>query len=102
MADDLIKRSDAIDLLLRLRDKAGNEDMAFALNFAAKESFPLIEAQKAALIRQERWVGSSPFTDTFVCSGCDWNIPCADFATDFCPGCGATMINAQEVREQSS
>lgn len=53
MADDLIKRSDAIDLLLRLRDEAGNEDMAFALNFAAKESFPLIPAQKPGIDPKE-------------------------------------------------
>ena len=43
-----------------------------------------------------KWVPASPFTDTYMCSKCNYNIPDIALATPFCPWCGSPMEEVDE------
>lgn len=43
------------------------------------------------------WTGVTPMVDTIMCSNCGWNYPTNEFATPYCPCCGAKMDEAEIV-----
>ena len=57
MADEYIRREDALEKIERLRDKSGNEDMTFALNWAVK----VVRELSAADVRP-----------VIFCKDCEW------------------------------
>lgn len=49
------------------------------------------ETADVAPVIHAHWTGVSPMVDTIMCSNCGWNYPTNDFATPYCPSCGAKM-----------
>lgn len=93
---DYIKREDAVEKLRHLRDKCGNEEMAFALNWGAS----LVQKMFGADVRKNKhgeWIDDI-VAFHHVCSICR----CCVRATmmevfegegewNYCPNCGAQM-----------
>lgn len=48
-------------------------------------------------ITHAHWTGVTPMVDTIMCSNCGWNYPTNEFATPYCPSCGAKMDEDEEV-----
>lgn len=46
-----------------------------------------------------RWIGVNPFVDTMMCSECGENIISEEFKSNYCPNCGAKMVEPQETQE---
>lgn len=46
------------------------------------------------------WTGVTPMVDTIMCSNCGWNYPTNEFATPYCPSCGAKMD--EEVEDDNT
>ena len=47
-----------------------------------------------------KWIGVNPMVDTLMCSECGENIISADFKSNYCPNCGAKMVEPQESEDK--
>lgn len=96
MMAEYIEREAAIDLIERLRERCGYDEMVFALNWAAQTVKDIPAADVKPVVRGE-WkpsalitsgTGSVWRTHGVVCSVCN------GFyleETNYCPNCGADM-----------
>ena len=46
------------------------------------------------------WVFDTPFVDTIMCSHCNFQFCCAEFASRFCPDCGYLMKNYDDFFDE--
>ena len=46
------------------------------------------------------WVSVNPMVDTLMCSECGENIISEEFKSNYCPNCGAKMIEPLESEEE--
>lgn len=58
----------------------------------------LMPAVDAAPVIHGHWIRHSPFTDTFECDKCGYQVIDEEFRTDFCPDCGAKMDEEAEPK----
>lgn len=84
---DLISRRAAIDAV----EKAATKECA---RWVIQE----IPPADVAPVRHGYWKQATPFVDTIECSECGYQWPEPDFASNYCPDCGAKM-NDEEWRE---
>lgn len=93
---DYIKRDEAVEKLRHLRDKCGNEEMGFALNWGAN----LVQQMLAADVRENvhgYWIPALDYSngnEDIECSACgEWfkSIElCGRFGEpNYCPCCGS-------------
>ena len=91
---DYISREAALTILERLRDKCSNDDMSFALNWAADTIKGLTAADVVERKRGE-WEYEKGNYDRLivVCSRCGQQKPILvdSFKFNYCPNCGADM-----------
>lgn len=92
--NEYISRESAKSKIERLRDKCGNDEMAFALNWALK----LLDKISAADVKQVvhgKWTVISTFEDCFYaqCEKCNTTqvFYYGKQLTNYCPNCGADM-----------
>ena len=97
---DLIKREDVLDKIEHLRDKCGNDEMAFALNWASG-LIRDIQAVDAVEVKHGYW--NRVHDDVCYwseCSKCGERQPLhqwrQEYESAFCPGCGARMDGRRE------
>ena len=104
---DYIRREEVVCKIERLRDKCGNDEMAFALNWAKELVNKIPAADVRPVVRGEWYNGDrnegaqkvkldcdGNVTDTAFCSVCgDWLTASDEYAVRgrFCPNCGADM-----------
>lgn len=97
MADDYIKRSDAVFAVQKRIEQIGmgNNPYVCSIRQAVRDA----PAADVKSVRHGRWVkmtGMMPpeFHGHYSCSECDWfckNQSVKETEFDFCPGCGAKM-----------
>ena len=66
---------------------------------AKKQFVDLINTMPSYTIKDTKisvWNLVSPFTDTIECALCKYQFPSDEFATKYCPGCGARMGDISE------
>ena len=95
---DYIKREDAVAAMAKyemdmavIDNPESSRDVATWEKEVAK---PVMDTVPPSDVRENvkaEWVGVTPMTDTLQCSNCGYNIVDVDFATPFCPICGAEM-----------
>jgi len=83
---------EAKNICENMRDKAGNDDMAFALNMAA-ESIGRLPAADVAPVRRGRWEKCWNGRDC-MCSECKgyWIPVDEQYDYRYCPKCGALNV----------
>lgn len=69
MADEYIKREDVEEKIERLRDKCGNDEMEFALNWALKRIKEIPSADVQSVVRG-KWVIMSGTVSRRQCTAC--------------------------------
>ena len=94
---DLIKREDVLTITERLRDRCNNDEMAFALNWAASIIRDMT-AVDAVPVKHGRWLPhpNKEYTDTEICSSCGMGTVTGNFIFAFCPRCGAKMDGGKQ------
>ena len=87
MSEDLIKRSDAAEVVykaLKTPPLKGVLTDTMSLAIALVRDIPSADRPKG------EWIKSKTHASMWVCSNCDWGYQdCYDF--DYCPSCGADM-----------
>lgn len=99
MDEDYIKRKKATDIVERLRDKCGNDEMTFALNWANRllKEIPAEDAEKR---KHGTWVRDEN-NGLDYCSECGSVAPAENlygetiFDAPYCYICGAQMHKVQ-------
>lgn len=98
MAKEYIEREAVKEKIERLRDKCGNNEMAFALNWAVSRTGK-IPAADVVPVRHGRWIDTGDFISCSECNAtrmkeflCDYGVARRlDVRTNYCPNCGADM-----------
>lgn len=113
---DYIRREEVVCKIERLRDKCGNDEMAFALNWA-KELVIKIPAADVRPVVREKWLAAEYchgaegyeegwFERRAIAGDAAYCSKCGEFArldeagayvlSNFCPNCGADMREEKE------
>ena len=93
---DLIRREDALTIIERLRDRCDNDEMAFALNWAAGIIRDMT-AVDAVEVKHGEWEKRMNIGVLTWCSECGWMKHQEDERKyNYCPNCGAKMDRRRE------
>lgn len=86
---EYIEREAVKEKIERLRDKCGNNDMAFALNCAVSLTGK-IPAADVVPVRHGRWIKDGE-SGPVCCSECGEEHEWEDYRANYCDVCGAKM-----------
>lgn len=98
---DYIKRDEAVEKLRHLRDKCGNEEMAFALNWGAS----LVQKMFGADVRENKhgeWIKLDMHRgmEQYKCSSCGESCYVPECMGEpmyaYCPNCGAQILGEND------
>lgn len=94
--DKYIKYQDVKRILENLRDKCGNDEMAFALNYGLGLITTNLPSENVTLIQQATWIPVTNGRGGHECSACQDYAPSYQNGEErlslFCPSCGAMML----------
>ena len=86
--DDVVSRQAVNEIVNDIRDYISIEGY-----------LAIIERMKklpSVMQKSGKWIGVNPMVDTLMCSECGENIISADFKSNYCPNCGARMVESRE------
>ena len=86
--DDVVSRQAVYEIL------DGNWNTDFLR--AEVEKLPSVRPQE----QTGHWIGVNPMVDTLICSECGENIISEEFKSNYCPNCGAKMVEQQESEDK--
>ena len=66
-------------------------DEGMVVTVLDKDDLESVPTADVAPVIHAHWTGVTPMVDTIMCSNCGWNYPTNEFATPYCPCCGARM-----------
>ena len=102
---DLIKREDTLTIIERLRDRCDNDEMSFALNWAANIIRDMT-AVDAVPVKHGTWTMEEGYDgdELWVCSVCGetWFLEAGtpdENNMNYCPRCGAKMDGGNDATD---
>ena len=97
ISDKYAKQEPCDDVVSR---QAVNEIVNDIRDYISIEGYlAIIERMKklpSVMQKSGKWIGVNPMVDTLMCSECGENIISADFKSNYCPNCGARMVESRE------
>jgi hypothetical protein len=79
--------------------KDGDREIAYVPKSEYDTLLDIISEYKKGKGGLAEWVGVNPFTDSVMCSNCEYCIPNIELVTRYCPDCGYEMSVNKELNK---
>lgn len=85
--------------MIEIYVKDGDKEIAYVPKSEYDNLLEIIEEYRKRNGGLAEWVGVNPFTDSVMCSHCEYCLPSIELATRYCPDCGYGMSVNKELNK---